>query len=476
MDLKKTKKVLFYLAIAYWLLALMIYVIASPQFHVRSVASETASPVRDIGEFIDGVTVTQQVRIPAQKLDAVAVMAADYGQQNHGRIVLEVMAPDGTCLAAGEADISLAGNWKYLAIPLDAPLMGQKGQVLTLVFSAKGCASGSTITLLHGGQKAQSDAVGVCTVGKKELSDVLCLHLTGTDKINDHAIYLGVVTLLFIACVPVCIKWLSDTKKGKNNPVMMISAMSIRYRFLLSQLVNREFKVKYKRSALGIGWSFFNPLLTMLIQYTVFSTLFKTDLEHYPVYLLTGIVIFNFFSEALNLGMTAITGNASLISKVYVPKYIYVFSKVISSSVNLLLSLIPLFSVVLVSGLKLKPSFLLLIFDFICLITFVIGMALLLSTSMVFFRDTQFLWGIVSMIWMYCTPIFYPITIIPENLLPFFKLNPLYQFITFARTSIISGISPELSAYFACAAPAVLALLLGSVVFKKHQQSFTLYL
>ena len=102
-----------------------------------------------------------------------------------------------------------------------------------------------------------------------------------------------------------------------------------KYRFLLFQLVSRDFKTKYKRSVLGVLWSLLNPLMTMVVQYIVFSELFRWDIDNYAVYLISGIVLFSFFSEATNQALVSITGNAGLITKVYVPKYIFPVSKVI---------------------------------------------------------------------------------------------------------------------------------------------------
>ena len=227
---------------------------------------------------------------------------------------------------------------------------------------------------------------------------------------------------------------------------------------------------------LGMLWSFLNPLLTMAVQYIVFSTLFKSNIENYPVYLLVGIVFFNFFNEAVSMGMTSITSNASLIKKVYVPKYIYPISRVASSMINFLLALIPLGLVMIITGTGLHPSLLLVVFDVLCFLVFITGMSLLLTTSMTFFQDTQFLWNVVSMIWMYMTPIFYPESIIPANMLPMYRMNPLYQYITFARTCIISGVSPVPIMYLKCIASACVVLVLGAVIFKKNQDRFVLYL
>lgn len=119
---------------------------------------------------------------------------------------------------------------------------------------------------------------------------------------------------------------------------------------------------------------------------------------------------------------------------------------------------------------------LLMVFDILCLLVFVIGMTLLLATAMTFFQDTQFLWGIGIMLWQYLTPIFYPETIIPEKFLPIYRLNPMYQFITFARTCVCEGISPAPEAYFYCMITAMIFLLAGVWVFKRHQNKFAMYI
>lgn len=256
----------------------------------------------------------------------------------------------------------------------------------------------------------------------------------------------------------------------------MLCSMVFKYGFLTRQLVSRDFKTKYKRSVLGVGWSILNPLLTMLVHYVVFSTLFSNGTKNYPVYLLTGIVFFSFFSEAINMGMSSITSNAALIKKVYVPKYIFPVSRVLSSLINLGTSMIPLLAVMLLTGTWPKLSTLLLVFDILCLIVFVMGMSLLLSTCMTFFQDTQFLWGVVSMIWMYLTPIFYMDTIIPEKFLGVYHMNPMYQYINFARTCIIEGVSPSPISYLWCILAVLVAFIAGTAVFRKNQDRFVMYL
>lgn len=287
--------------------------------------------------------------------------------------------------------------------------------------------------------------------------------------------YWIIMASVFVVGFVFCLCQYRGIKKGRNNLLYTLFYMADNYMYLLKQLVSRDFKTKYKRSYLGIVWSLLNPLLTMSVQYIVFSTLFRADIENYPAYLLTGIVFFNFFNEAATVGMSAIVANASLIKKVYMPKYIYPISKVISTSVNLLLSFIPLFLLMAFTGTRFTPALFLLIFDVVCLLMFVVGLVLLLSTAMTFFQDTGFLWGIIAMIWQYLTPVFYPISIIPEKFLPYYRLNPMCQFVTFARTCIIDGVSPEPKAFFLCFVSAVLMLGIGMFVFRKQQNKFVLY-
>lgn len=265
-------------------------------------------------------------------------------------------------------------------------------------------------------------------------------------------------------------------RQGKHSYVVNALAAVQKYRFLIRQLVSRDFKTKYKRSVLGMFWSFLNPLLTMCVQYVVFSTIFRSDIPNYAVYLLVGIVSFNFFSEACGMALTSIVGNAGLITKVYMPKYIYPLTRVMSSVVNLGISLIPLVLVALATGVRFQKSAILAFYFWMCLIIFSLGLGLLLSAAMVFFRDTQFLWGVMTMIWMYATPIFYPESILPEEFRFMLNINPIYHFLRNTRICILDGISPEPAVYFYCLLMAACMLIVGAWVFRRSQDRFVLYL
>ena len=301
--------------------------------------------------------------------------------------------------------------------------------------------------------------------------------------VRGESIHTEVMTVYAYVCVGLLalyvllICWLYHCRKnGKKNVVLDTYDTIRRYSFLIQQFVSRDFNTKYRQSILGVLWSFLNPLLTMGVQYLVFSTLFKSNIEYFVVYLLSGIIMFNYFSEACGMGMESITANGYLINKVYVPKFIYPFSRILSSLINLLISLVPLFGAMLISGLPITPALLLMPIPIFCMVLFVYGMSLLLSTSNVFFRDTRFLWSVVSMLWNFLTPIFYPETIIPASLIQLYHINPMYQFIYFVRCLIIDSVTPQPITYLYCALCAFIPLVLGLWVFKKNENRFIMYL
>lgn len=250
-----------------------------------------------------------------------------------------------------------------------------------------------------------------------------------------------------------------------------------KYSFLLSQLVSRDFKVKYKRSVLGIVWSLLYPLLNMAVLALVFSKMFKfsTPGVSYLVYVLSGLVMFNYFSEASNLAMSSVVANFSLINKIYIPKYIFPLSKCLFVGINFLLTLIPLYIVILATGTGLNIYHLLLPYAFICLFIFTLGFGLILSTISVFLRDMFYIYGIVITLWTYLTPIMYDINMISEKLQIFFKLNPLYHYINFIRQIILYHKMPSALSFIVCGVSALVFLVIGLFVFKKNQDKFIYY-
>ncbi len=258
-----------------------------------------------------------------------------------------------------------------------------------------------------------------------------------------------------------------------------------KYRFLLSQLVIRDFKVKYKRSVLGVLWSVLYPLLMMMVMAIVFSNMFKFSMEgvNYLVYLMTGLVVFNYFSEATNNAMGSIFGNSSLINKVYIPKYIFPVAKCLFVGINFLFSLIPLLLIIIFSGNPAEGTkcviniyYLLLPFIYGCMFMFTLGVGYVLATVSVFLRDMVYIWGILLTILNYFTPLFYQISILPESLQSIFKLNPLYIYINASREIILNGTMPTPLYLLACFGSASIMLIIGLFVFRKKQNKFVYYL
>lgn len=484
MDFQKSKKLLGIVSLVYWVLAAAIFLAAGAQFHYRPVTDEVASSNATIGEIVDGMVVEQTLAAPGDQLTVVSLMPGSHGWIKDGLVHVTLTTEDGTVVLQKNLATTDLINKQYIYCDLDQPLNTAKGEKLLLTMTTEGCSTGKGVTFYYGDTVSAGRFEIVQEVPEDQCYTIdgvvgngrLCVKLDGIQQLNFYKVYWWIILGAYAIAALLCARWWKKAKEGRNNPLVAVCTTFTRYGFLLGQLVSRNFKTKYKRSVLGMAWSFLNPLLTMSVQYFVFSNLFKSSIPNYPVYLLTGIVFMNFFNEAVAMGMTSITGNSSLIKKVYMPKYIYPISKTLSSLVNFGFAILPLFLVMLVTKTPFRPALILLVFDILCILVFVTGMGLLLSTAMTFFQDTQFLWSVASMMWLYMTPVFYSEKIIPAKFLPIYHMNPMYQYITFARTCIIEGISPPPSSYLWCILTSVTVLVLGILTFKKHQDKFVLYL
>ncbi len=250
----------------------------------------------------------------------------------------------------------------------------------------------------------------------------------------------------------------------------------LKYKHLIGELVSRDIKVKYKNSILGLLWSVLNPLLTMIVLTIVFSNLFRFDIQNYPVYLITGQVLFNFFSEATNMAMVSINNNAQLIKKVYIPKYIFPLSKGLSSFVNLLFSLIAIFCLLIFMKIHVNIAIIFSVFSLAYILIFAIGVGLILVSLNVFFRDVEHLYGVFLTMWMYLTPIFYPANIIPQQFGWLITSNPLFYMVEYFRECILYGTIPSLELNIICLLNALTVLIIGLLVFYKSQDKFILHI
>ncbi len=285
-------------------------------------------------------------------------------------------------------------------------------------------------------------------------------------------------TVLLAAAATAIVYFMEVWRRLKGKYSFFFGTLDVlkKYGFLIRQLVARDFKVRYKRSVLGVFWSFLNPMLTMAVQYMVFSQLFKSDIENYPVYLLSGLVVFNFFNEGVGQALGSIVYNAPLITKVYIPKYIYPVTKVLSSGINLAMSLLPLVVMAVLTGERVTRAYLMLPYLLACVMVFTAGFGMVLAAGMTFFRDVQFLWSIVSMLWMYLTPLFYPVSIVPEAFRRVIMCNPMYLFVDAVRDIVMRGVVPGPAVLARCMAAALAMLAVGSIIFKKTQDQFIFYI
>ncbi len=456
----------------YTALVIVFFFLAGEQIHDKEKALPMVEGEEILAELNNITDIRQDFVSETDRIDKLSLKLVTLGRVNQGIVTLRLInQEDGQTVDELLMETSLLQDGTYYVWKLKNRAEHAAGVLFSLTFSSQ-CEPGEAPGIYY---NSMAD-VNRLYLNGSEIPGSLCFTYAGSQELflGKYYVWLALAAGFFIIVL------LGNSfyayNRGKPAQLILLWGIWKRYRFLIQQLVSRDFKTKYKRSILGYLWSFLNPLLTMLVQYIVFSTIFRSDIKNFPVYLLSGIILFNFFSEAVGQGLSAIVGNTALITKVYVPKYIYPVTKVLSCSINLMISMIPLLLMILFTGTRITKAILLLPYALLCLLIFCIGMSLILSSSMVFFRDTQYLWGIVSLAWMYATPLFYPETIIPVQFKFIHRFNPMYYMIKFARCILIDGLSPEPALYGWCAICAFVSLGIGLFVFKKTQDKFVLYL
>ena len=247
------------------------------------------------------------------------------------------------------------------------------------------------------------------------------------------------------------------------------------YQFLFEELVKRDFKKRYNRTVLGIVWSVLSPLLMLSVMAVIFGNFFGRSIEHYVIYLFSGQIIFNYFTEATNEGMLALVSNSSIFTKINVPKYLFLFSKNVSAIINFLIILFIYFSFVLLEGISLTWEFVLLIYPIVCLIIINVGIGLILSALYIFFRDIQYLYRIFTQVVMYGSAIFYSIDILPQNLQMLFYCNPVFVCITYFRSIVLHNTVPDLWLHLLLVGYALVLFSIGCWVYKKYNYKFLYY-
>ncbi|MCU0305415.1 MAG: ABC transporter permease [Thermoanaerobaculales bacterium] len=248
------------------------------------------------------------------------------------------------------------------------------------------------------------------------------------------------------------------------------------HRNLLWNLVRRDLTVRYKRSVIGFFWTMLNPLLLMIILTVVFSSLFRFEgIENYPTYFLSTYLVFGFFAQTSNQSMASLAWNGALMKRVRVPKSIFAVSTTLSGLVNLCLAYVPLFVIMLATGAPICLTVLYLPISFLLIAMFTLGVSLLLSALAVYFEDVQHMYQVATFGLMYMTPIIYPITIVPYKWLFVIRANPLTHLVKLARDPVYGCTLPGGHVILASVAAAVIALVLGWVVFHRLARGFYLH-
>lgn len=246
--------------------------------------------------------------------------------------------------------------------------------------------------------------------------------------------------------------------------------------FLLKQLVKRDFTTKYKDSVLGVIWSFLHPLLIMMVFTVIFSVLFDRQIENYPVYFLSGRIVYSFFVAGTNGAMKSIRGNRSILTKIFVPRYMFAIGSVCYNFINFLITFIILIGVMIATGAEFHLMMFAAIIPLIFVVILVIGVGLILAVLNTYFSDIGHFYSVFTLVLMYASALFYPMEIVPTNVQAIFTLNPVYIAMLCFRQTIVYNIFPDISAILYLAICAVMFFAVGFLFFRIHEKKLVLQL
>lgn len=418
--------------------------------------------------------VTQVFVSHSDEISGLFLRFATYGfAMTEGRVEVELLSDSGQVLGSASAvaaqiedntdhwfafeePVHVERNRQY-TLQVHSDVTDKENHFLTIwcIEKVEGC------TLSAGGNEADSTLYMKISASRDAQFLLRLLISTG--------VLMGVILL-------VVWKGSHDDKKGKVTPLTEMVHIFDKYTFLLKKLVGRDFAVKYRRSYLGLMWVILNPLLTMIVMSSVFSYIFRLQIQNYAVYLILGNIVFGCFSEATQFAVQSIVGSGQLIKKVYMPKYIFPLSKVIFSFINFVLTLIPAIAVIIYYRVPFTVNYLLLPYVLIGLFLFALGIGLFLSALQVFMRDTQYLYGIILTLWTYLTPIFYSEDSLAPILRKLMQLNPMYLYVNCIRKIMLYGITPTVFQLLSCVVIGVLAMVIGMKYFYNKQKYFILHI
>ena len=242
-----------------------------------------------------------------------------------------------------------------------------------------------------------------------------------------------------------------------------------KFRGILFNFAITDLKIRYKNSVLGILWSIVEPLLMLGVLFFVFSTMFKFEIEHFPIYLLSGIITYNFFKNGTSIALSSLSNRSSLITQIYFPRSIPAISSCLTASIMLIveLAILGIFMVVLQFTPPLTIIYLIPIY--LLAFVFVLGVSLGLSVLNVKFKDIEFIWGIILHAGFFLTPIFYRFDFLPESVQNILQLSPMVQIVTMVHHVTLYGTLPSLNSILYASVSIFAILGIGYLIFKKYQ-------
>jgi ABC-type polysaccharide/polyol phosphate export permease len=230
----------------------------------------------------------------------------------------------------------------------------------------------------------------------------------------------------------------------RRSPFIEEFLTLIQYRELVRQLIARAVKTRYKRSVLGVAWTMINPLLTMAVLTIVFSGLFRFPSKEYALHVLSGLILWNFFAQSTTAAMGELMWSGGLVGRIYLPKSAFAVGAIGTGLVNLFLAIIPYILIALILGAPVHATILLLPLIALLAAMFTLGVALAVSTAVVFFQDALPTYEILLTAWFYLTPVIYPFEILPERIQGFVRMNPMFFYVESFRGILFNGELPSL--------------------------------
>jgi ABC-2 type transport system permease protein len=249
-----------------------------------------------------------------------------------------------------------------------------------------------------------------------------------------------------------------------------------KYRFLLSRLIKRDFIQKYKKTVFGVVWSVLNPLCEFFILMLVFSNMFGRDTPHFTTYLLLGVFIYSYYTNATTQGMQSFLNNGNIMNKIKLPTWLFPLSKNISALLNFLITFLVVIAFMFIDNITFTWKFVLLLYPFVLMFFFNLGFSLILASLYVFFKDTSYLYGIFNRLLYYCCAIFWTVNRFPDNIQHLFLLNPVYDFIYYARTVVIDAQIPGMDVHLLMLGYTVVTFVIGLIVYNCNKNKFIFYL